>query len=373
MFKYAKLSLIIFLSVILTHILYIITVTYVNDPLQVWHKPFYRPIMYSHMRESAHARIRNSNFDSIIIGNSWSECTSSKKAGEILGGKFINLSISGSNMIEKKLILEKAFKKNQIKRVVYILDTHYLTLEKKITNDNWAILYDKNPLNDIKIYMNNKYLLCNVFLCDMNQYIYITNIDKAFDWEKNEYHNRRFGGFQNWIKYYPEDEQIKSEFSNIYKSENDIYTQDIDNSYKNEIIKYFDKYIFQLIANNPDVEFDFVISPRCNLQLAMDIRSNTFNKMKYALMFFVNENEKYKNSKIFAFDDLNSIGQIKDYKDGTHYRSWINYFILESIKDDNHRLTSLNYDDYVNNVLAKAKNLDFKTYQQQVKKIYIEQ
>ena len=373
MFKYAKLSFTIFLTIWFIVPFYIAAATYINDPLQVWHKPLYRPIKYSNMRESAHARIRNSDFDSVIIGNSWSECISAKKTGEILGGQFINLSMTGSNMLEKKLILEKTFKNHNIKRVIYILDTHYLDLDKSTYNDNWKVLYDKNPFNDFKIYMNDKYLLCNLFFCNMNNTFNTIDIDKADDWEKRQYHNGRFGGFQNWIKYYPQNEQIKEAFKYIYMTEENIYTQDIDDNFKNGIKKYFDDYVFQLVKNNPNVEFDFVVSPKCNLQLAIDIRNEVFNKTKYAIMIFANENDKYKNSKLFAFDDLNSIGKIDDYKDGSHYRSWINYFIIQAINDNRNRLTSSNYNEYIDKVYTKAKNVDFRQYQQQVKKIYVNQ
>lgn len=373
MFKYAKLSFLIFIYTVIIVIFYTILATYINDPLQVWHKPFFRPIKYSHMRESAHARMRNNIFDSIIIGNSWSECTSSNKANDILGGKFINLSIAGSNMLEKKLILERAFKHYKIKKVIYIIDTHYLNLEKKSTYaDDWTVLYDDNPFNDINIYLNDKYLMCNLVLCEMNKDINYTNIDKAYDWEKEDFHNRRFGGFENWKKYYPEDEQIKDTFDAIYKSNDNIYTQDIDYIFKKNIQKYFDDYVFQIVKNNPKTEFDFIISPRCNLQLALDIRSDTFKKMKYAITVFALESDKYKNSKLFAFDNENIIGNIKDFKDGSHYKSWINYYILNAIKNNTNMLTPTNSNDYFKSIQKKTQSINFAKYKQIVKEIYVD-
>lgn len=144
--------------------------------------------------------------------------------------------------------------------------------------DDWTVLYDDNPFNDINIYLNDKYLMCNLVLCEMNKDINYTNIDKAYDWEKEDFHNRRFGGFENWKKYYPEDEQIKDTFDAIYKSNDNIYTQDIDYISKQNIQKYFDDYVFKMVKNNPDIEFNFVISPVCDLQWALNIRNDTFKK-----------------------------------------------------------------------------------------------
>lgn len=373
MYKYAKYSLITFILFILCMILYIVISTYINDPLQIWHKPYFRPVKYSHMRESAQARMRNNKFDSIIIGNSYSECTSSKEAGKILGGKFINLSMSGSNMPEKKLVLEYALKHYNIKKVVYIFDEHYLNLERESKyTDNWTILYDNNPFNDITVYLNNKYLPCNLLFCNMKNSISYTDIDKAQDWEKEVTHSRRFGGFENWEKYYPEDEQISRQFKSIYDSQDKLFTNKIDDSFKNGIEDYFNEYIFSLVKSNPDVEFDFVMSPKCNIELALNTRCSVFNKIKYALQVFVKTNEQYKNSKLFAFDNEDCIGQVEDFKDGTHYRSWINYYILKSIKDNRNELTEENVDQYITIVETKINKFEdeFKKYKQRVKEIY---
>ena len=297
----------------------------------------------------------------------------------VLSG-FLVLLFSLSNFEEGNLIFDCitevllfVLEASEITPIVYILDTHYLNLEKKSTyTDSWTILYDDNPFNDINIYFNDKFLPCNIVFCDMDKLLVHTDIDKAYDWEKEEKHNRRFGGFQNWLKYYPVDDQIKEQFYIMYKLMDFLYVQDIDNYFKDGIQKYLDEYIFQLVKDNPDVEFDFVISPRCKLQLAIDIRTDSFQKMMYVLRAFVNENEKYKNLKLFAFDDEDAIGKVEDYKDGSHYRSWINYYILEAIKNNKNLITSSNYYDYLRNVFLQAKNVDFNEYKQQVQEIYVE-
>ena len=105
--KYSKLSFKLFLIITSLMLIYSSVAIFINDPLRIWHKPlFHSKNRYSYtIRESARAMIREERFDSLIIGNSHSENTSSKKAGEILDGEFLNLSISGSTLYEKNLII----------------------------------------------------------------------------------------------------------------------------------------------------------------------------------------------------------------------------------------------------------------------------
>jgi hypothetical protein len=55
------------------------------------------------MRQQAAGIINNYEFDSIILGTSMLENTSAKEAGEKLGGKFMNISLSGSNFTKEVL------------------------------------------------------------------------------------------------------------------------------------------------------------------------------------------------------------------------------------------------------------------------------
>lgn len=87
---------------------------------------------------------------------------------------------------------------------------------------------------------------------------------------------------------------------------------------------------------------------------------------------FAQESDKYKNSKLFAFDNENAIGDIKDFKDGTHYKSWINYYILMAIKNNTNILTPTNSNDYFKSIQKKAQNVNFTKYKHIVKEIYVD-
>lgn len=371
--KYSKIFILIFIILIFITFFYIVLSGYINDPLQIYHRPFFRKIEYSNaMRESALARIKNSNFDSVIVGNSYSENISSKKASEIFGNKFINLSMTGSNASEKNLLLNYIFSKYDVKNVIYYMDIIYFLNPKATINqpfdngiNNWKALYDDNPYNDYQVYLSAKYFTCNImFNSKCLDKIY--NIDEANSWEKVETHYRRFGGFKNWLKYY-DDPQIDADFKTLIETPNKINTIPLEDSYKENLKKYLDNSIFEIVKNNPNTNFYFIIAPETDLALAEEIRKDTFEKKSFAWKYIVAQNTKYKNSKLFAFDDNDNITKIENFKDKYHYKNWINYHILQSIKNNENFLNETNIDNYIDKIYKKAVNVNFEEYTKLIK------
>ena len=84
--------------------------------------------------------------------------TSAKEASQILGEKFINLSIDGSDYFERELILNYILniKNKNIKKIIFSLDTwHFLNQNKgNITYPphKFDFLYDNKKFNDYKVY-----------------------------------------------------------------------------------------------------------------------------------------------------------------------------------------------------------------------------
>ena len=377
--KYSKLCLIIFPIIFLIIVLYSSIAIYIHDPLQVWHKPFFRKEFqtYSYtIRESAKAMIRDYDFDSVIIGNSHSENTSSKKANEIIPGKneFFNLSISGSTAYEKKIFLDYLFKQKNIKQVIYLLDSNYLsqkTETKTFPVKNYDFLYNSNSFDDYKIYLNDRYFFCSLLFrnnekCTGKK----LDADRPYAWDNEEKYKKRFGGFGNWIKN-REHSQIKDLFKDILKTPKKINNNPIDEEYIFKSHEYIDKYLYTLISKHKDTKFYVVFPPVSNIKLALMVRDKeqSFAKSIDMLKYITEQNKKYDNIELYAFDDIEYIGDIKLYKDASHFNTDINYFILEAIAKKEHRLTADNVEDYIKKVTQKAYNVDFDYYYDKIKQL----
>lgn len=344
---------------------YILLAFYILDPLQVWHKSFFNKNTYSYnIRESAKAFIRDYEFDSIILGNSYSENTSSKEAGKILGGNFINLSMSGSTLNEKHILLKYLLKKKDIKQVVYVLDFNYYNLKEADTRD-FDYLYDDDFLNDIKIYLNSRYFLCAAGLaknsvCKIRNNL---NIDCPYYWENHENYYKRFGGFENWLKN-KDDNQIKSDFDDLLSTPNEINKKALEENYIQGLKKYIEKDLLNIINDNPNIKFYIIISPVSDLRLAQSIRDNDLSFKKTALLLDIltDFQAKHPNAEIYAFDNLPDTGKMEYYKDLCHYKSRINYFILNSIAKKENQITKSNKEQYIQRVFNKAKNVNWQYY-----------
>ena len=374
--KYSKISLIYFVSIVLITIIYATIAIYLHDPLQIWHKPFFRKqITYSNtIRESARAMINNEQFDSIIIGNSHTENTSCKVAEKLFGGKFINLSISGSTLYEKNLILSYLLKRKKVKKVVYLVDENYATLSLEpllFDTKQYSFIYNDNPFDDFKIYLNNKYLFRTLIFSQSKKCIgNIKNMDKPYAWETVSSHIKRFGGFDNWVKN-KKNGQIKGYFNTILKTPLEYNNQHLSEEYKKDLHDYLDKYLFTNIAQAPETDFYIIISPVSDIELARRIRSYDpiFAKQCELLGYLVIKKNEYKNFKIYAFNDKPNLSSLEDYKDGTHYRPWINHYILEAIKNNENEINSENVQEYIDKVYNLAKQFDYEYYYNQIKKV----
>lgn len=369
--KYSKLSLIIFLIASGCMLVYILLSFYIFDPLQVWHKSFFNKNTYSYnIRESAKAFIRDNEFDSVILGNSYSENTSAKKASDILGGNFINLSMSGSTLSEKNILLKYLLNKKDIKQVVFVLDFHYYKLKRGYTGD-FDYLYDDDPLNDIKIYLNNRYFLCATGLaknsvCKIRNNL---NIDCPYRWEDEEFHYKRFGGFENWLKN-KNNRQIKTDFDNLLDTPKEINQKTLEEKYILDLKKYMNQYLLDIINDYPNIKFHIIISPVSDLRLAQSIRDEDLSFKKTALLIDIltDFQAKHSNIEIYAFDNLPDMGKIENYKDLTHYKSQINYLILNSIARKENQITIKNKEQYIRQVFNKAKSVDWQYYIDEIKK-----
>ena len=114
-----------------------------------------------------------------------------------------------------------------------------------------------------------------------------------------------------------------------------------------------------------------MVSPVSEIELARRIRDKKQSSMKHFEMikYLVSQQEKYKNFRIYAFNDDSSFSRIEDYKDGSHYRTEINYRILNSIKERRHEINALNIDSYLNADYKKALSVNFEYYYNLIKNL----
>lgn len=368
----SKKSVFIFFGFSFFMIFVFLFVVWYRDPLHLYHKPYFcKNEIWDNMRLASAGLIKHHDFDSIIFGTSMLENSSSKEASKILGGEFMNLSLSSSDYFERALILEFAFRHKNFKKIIYSLDTDKF-LEQRKGDPNYALnefdfLYDKNQLNDIKVYLNDTFLRkIAIPKCRTSDF------DRPNAWFKIKTHSVRFGGFNNWIKN-KDDWQIEDAFKDIKNAILDLKNakfQSLENL-DDEIVKskkYVDEYVLKFVLQNQQTEFLLVLPPysRIHNSIEFHTKKRDFLVTKEILRYLVQKSVEFKNLKIYAWGDTNYPDNIANYKDLKHYSHKFNSLMLLYLKDGVGLLTPQNFDEYYKKFEHKVQEFDLMHYYKQI-------
>jgi hypothetical protein len=351
-------------------------IMFVFDPLQLFHKHWtHQEKLVGNIRQQAAGIINQYEFDSIILGTSMLENTSSREASKELGGKFVNISISAGDYHERSFLLGYALKQKHIKKVLYSLDYIVDLTARKKRVDTFDYLYDHIKLNDFRAYTNVKYLKCLI----NNKKCFDDNID--FDrpnaWYKEENYSNRFGGLDNWFKA-KNSSEIRKAFKNISEiakkvhNKNSIHAKQIDIEL-NKSKKYVDDYILSFVKTYPDTEFILVLPPHSRLRYAMlaQYDMDKFSIYKAMMKYLVSKSNAYSNLKIFGWGNYSFVDDIANYKDPRHYEYTINSWMLSTIARDEGLLTDSNIDTYLDLFTKKALEFDLIGFGKKID-IYLE-
>lgn len=352
---------------------------YVYDPLQIFHKHWFVPenTLNSNMRLQAAGLINNYDFDSVIIGNSILENTSAREASEVLGGKYINLSLSGSGPYERSIVLNYLLKKRKIKTIILQIDLNFNNSGHGGYPINyWSVLYDDKRFNDIKVYLEKRFLKCLATFSFSSQCVgREVDIDRPNAWKDNPGVKSRFGGIDKWITYHNHRQLsnlMHNTLSNI--SSLDIKSTQI-NSFENETSKleFVDNYLISFVRSYKDVRFIFIVPPYSRLYYAIEARQNGLGLYFSWLRYLTKLAEKYSNLEIYAFGDRDFVDDIANYRDIYHYSEEINSFMLHAIASKDGLLTKDNIDQYIETVDQLTREYDIQAINNYVKSELIKQ
>ena len=324
--------------------------------------------------------IRNFDFDSVIIGNSHMENLSHRKTAQYLPGNWFNLSMSGSAENERKLVLDKVLSSKKIKQVLLLLNGGFRTM----STEGYEVLYDKNPFNDISIYLNDMYSKC--FFNYMINTVFRTkfdddcfgkklNIDEHNAWIYETFHSSRLGGIEKWAIHYQNDQLFGT-----YKALNKNYSISprklklISKEIKSEIENNINKNVLSLVKAHPETQFYCYAQPIFKLGFAIDLRSEN-EDVQYTEVYIeylrqvVKIASSYKNFKLYGFDNLEFTADVKNYKDLTHFTPELNYQLLNYIKEDRYLLDNSNIDEYIDEFIKGCYSFDILSFHNKLNKL----
>ena len=355
---------------------YIVGLSYWRDPLHLFRAPKAELYPEENMRVQAAGIINSFHFDSIILGTSMLENSSSADMEKSLGrGKFVNLSLSGSNFMERSLVLRYALRKKNIKNVFYSLDNKYILCNKEYgyPPQHWTFLYDNNRLNDFKLYTSPKYFRALRSGTPVGKK---GTLDRPNEWMSNSYHSCRFGGLQNWVSNLDK-QGIENFLKKILpdaasRAKDGPLVQNIERN--DEAANYVEEYVLSFAEKNPDVEFYLVFPPYWRYYFASMRQTDpeAFAVHQHVVRYTVERAFALGNVYVFGYEDCSFVDDIANYKDVTHYAEHINKYMTETAGKKKHLLTPDNVEAYLMRCDELARNFDIKGLNEQVKKMLAE-
>ena len=328
----------------------------VYDPLHIFHKSWITKNnrIHGNMRLQAAGIINNYNFDSIIMGTSMMKGTSSLSASKKIGGEFVNLSSDGSSVYERQYIINYAFKKKNVKTVILSFDTGLdLNIQKfldRFSFDRFNFLYDETSFNDMKAYWNYKFVGC---LATFSTSTYCLGskreIQRPIEWFYRVYKiNKNTTGIENWV--HGKKGRGKSVYSRIQRHLKKPIDSKIEYEKKLQLTQdIIESGLFKTIKDNDGVDFHLMFPPYSRFLYSLWMKKNPYKYLLYkeTTRYLVVNGSKYKNLKIYSFDDMQYLDDLNNYRDMRHYNTDMNEIMLEAIRDQKHILNKNMFDDFI--------------------------
>ncbi len=367
-------SLAVFLLLLLVHM----TILVIVDPLSITgFKILNREFFIKEMRFQVAGIINNFDFDSAIVGTSMAENFDAEEASKTLGGKFVNLSLSGSLLKERKVVLDYLLSEKKIKTLIISLDdsTDYQR-NGGIPIESWSFLYDGNYWNNYFVYANRKYMpyinCHSIFKNRLVSFLFGAcparktrdKISSLTEWQSDPAHNKRFGGVDNWIKN-RDNEQVKQ---SIHRIINATITADrkpslkAPSAYKLYDYSQFKKYIIPLVKHYKNTRFILFFPPYSIFEYAILSQSSSNNLNDYLnfVKDIILETEQYHNVELYWFGNHNFVNHIANYKDLDHYNGSYNSMFLKEFSEKKSIINKANYFKIINEFQQRVKKVDLR-------------
>jgi len=357
--NYKKIVLVFLLAALVPGVA-LITALFAYDPLQVFHAAWGRPsTVHDNMRLQTLGVIKRARFDSVILGSSVFENTSADEAGRLLGGRFVNLSISAGDFYERSLMLNYMLSHRHVKNIIYSMDFIYLNQKKGyrvFPLESFDFLYDKNPLNDVRVYLNEHFLRCLVTWSHSEDCVgRVVSLDRPNSWMNDPEYSRRFGGLSKWCEN-KNNYQIQDVYKKISDAAYAITKNAIERPNKEEIkaklaaaTYYIDDNLLSLARQYPGTDFYLVFPPysRAKFSIWYQDRISDAEVHLGVVRYLVEESMELNNIHIYGFENEAFLDDVANYKDMDHFGPGINSYLLESIAANRNRIFYGNLDDYL--------------------------
>ena len=352
------------ICIVLSLLLLTACTVYYVDPFMHYHKPLTDKFFYTlnNQRSQNDGIIRFFDYDAVITGSSMTQNFLSSEMDDLFGCNSIKVTYPGASFNEINQNIELALDTHpEVKLVVRGLDDARFDDPADIMRTDLGVfptyLYDDNIFNDVKYIYNRDVFFPRTMamLIDgvkKDHKTGITSFDKYSRWQEDY----KFG-INEGVK-------VLSAEALRYQEPDSI--QHLTDEEKEVIKANIEQNVTSLADKHKDVTFHYFLTP---------YGIAAWCKLKYTgRMYKRIEAEKYVAELILPHENIHLYGfnsrediltDLNNYRDQTHYGSWVNSLILKWIHDGDYRLTLDNYEEYFEKEQDFFENYDYESLEGQ--------
>lgn len=281
--------------------------------------------------------LRNFKYDAMITGTSMTENFKTSECNSLFEVTAVKTPFSGGRYKEIDGNVQRAISYNpNISLVIRAIDYNYLFTNKDESAHEEAsyptYLSNDTIFDDVKYIFNKTIFFENVMPVLHTFSLHkgdVVSFDEAYNWNDGFVFGK---------------DAIFKEFERVQPCEKEELTQEMIDEFQANI----DQNMVATVKANPNIEFYYFLTPYSILYWDGIQRTNQMDKHIQAERMIIESLIPYENMHLFSFSNAFELTtDLDNYKDPTHYSEEINSWMLENMAKDSYRLTSENYEEYL--------------------------
>lgn len=326
-------------------LLVVATIMVIIDPFSHYHMPWFNmgPVATDE-RAALIGIAKNDTYDVALVGSSMSEnfVDSWFEDGKF-GKNATKFCLQGAHFDDYEIILDEVIKHPELKTVVFGLDNYILTDEPEEQEVTIPDYMSNNNVFDDSHYLWNKSAFTEylpIFL--INNHKENGSDDNAYVWE-NLFPYGKAATIASYSQFRPDGRKENLPL--------DYYFDNAD-----LFLAKFSKYI----EARPDVTFYVYVPPYSILFWDYSILNGRLEAEICMMERVYSELLNYDNVEMYYFqNDYDIITNLDNYRDYSHYKQAINYYMYTRMRDKKEEITKDNYYEELLNMFEYAKTYDY--------------
>lgn len=373
----AKSWLITFMIVAVLSLAVVAAIVIYVDPFFHYHKPLTDRYFY-HINSETNQNdgiVRHFDYEMLITGTSMTENFSATEAEKAFGLETVKVSLSGSSIKEQDELIRQAIRSNPELKVV-IRETNmgsfFWLKDYSPHTEAPDYLYNYDPFDDVKYIFNRDVIFSRINgmseAREMEGFVPgITSFDVCYNWMAsfmfgtNAVYEEKKPAAQVKKSNKPiNPNNIAQQFSKPITNKDGVVEDHLSDDGADEIRRSYQQNVIATAQANPDITFYCMVVPYSAAWWRGIVNNNTIFKRVEAEKVAIEEMLSCPNIRIFSFNMLTDITtNLNNYKDNTHYGSWINTLMLKYMIDGKCEITADNYEQYIEDELEFYLSYDY--------------